>query len=340
MTHREIAGLLGISPAALSLILNHRPGVSDRTRQRVLNELEKMGLQELIHPEGAESGIRKCISFVIYKKNGQILDLHPFFLLLMESIEMRASEYGCSVLLNMVDCRNSLEPQLKHLQELNPVGAIVFATEISEKEMEPVLRLPFPVVALDNDLSAVSCNTVSINNEMGTLQVIKYLAERGFKRIGYLKGQFRISSFEERERGFRHGAQLYGLEMRDEDIYSVKYTEDGSYRDLMELLPEREKLPEVFVCDDDTIAIGAIRALEAYGLKIPEDISVVGFNDRPGCILTDPQLTTVNVSRQGLAREAVDELMRMTERCKSGENGERSRKIRIGTSLVIRNSVK
>lgn len=96
MTNREIAQKLGISPAALSLIINHKPGVSDSTRDRVLTELQEMGCDNLIKKAPAVPSNNLC--FIIYKRHGEVLDLHPFFLLLMESIETRARSYGYNIL--------------------------------------------------------------------------------------------------------------------------------------------------------------------------------------------------------------------------------------------------
>ncbi len=98
-------------------------------------------------------------------------------------------------------------------------------------------------------------------------------------------------------------------------------------------------IPDAFVCDDDTMAGGALRAFSEHGYKVPEDISIIGFNDRPNCEVTTPPLTSVNVSKHGLAWESVDELMRMIQNPDKFTQESRSRKIRIGTKLIVRNSV-
>lgn len=338
MTNRELAKKLGISPAALSLIINHKPGVSEATRTAVLAQLNEMGLDHLVKKVPSPPGRNIC--FIIYKRHGEILDLHPFFLLLMENIENHARTYGYSILLCTIDKRRPMEPQIEHINALDCQGAIIFATEMQDEDMETFRGLRLPMVALDNDFSRLTCNTISINNQMGTFQAIEYLVRNGHSRIGYLKGSMRISSFQERQKGYEDALAYFHSVLRPEDILVVDYTEEGSCRDIRRHLEQSPPLPlpTAFVCDDDTIAVGAIRAFTEKGLKVPEDISIVGFNDRPACQVTVPPLTSVNVSKHAMAAEAVDELMRLIEGRDGAVSEIRSRKIRIGTKLIVRES--
>ncbi len=339
MTNKEIAKKLGISPAALSIIINNKPGVSDNTRTKVLSELKEMGLEHLIKKPTTIAPSNN-LSFIIYKRDGAILDLHPFFLLLMEYIENHAHKYGYNLLLSTIDRRHPLEPQILRLNELDSQGAIIFATEMQDEDMKAFETLSIPYVALDNDFSRLTCNTVSINNEMGTYQAIEHLVNLGHKRIGYLKSFNRISSFKERHQGYKKALAHFGLEFRPEDIWNIHYTEEYSYRDICEYLKSSSKanLPSAFVSDDDTISVRALRAFKDFGYKIPEDISLIGFNDRPSCELTLPPLTSINVSKYSFAIEAVDELMRLIQNFKDTTPETRSRKIRIGTKLIVRSS--
>lgn len=336
MTNRQLAETLGVSPAAFSLIINHKPGVSDLTRQRVLKELKDMGYEHLIKKTPVSFSNHLC--FIIFKCHGEILDVHPFFLLLMETIENQARLYGYNILFYTIDKRRGAEEQIQHLNELDCKGAILFATEMQEEDMELFLNLELPLVALDNAFSLLSCNTIAINNEMGTFQAVKHLVQTGHRRIGYLKSTIRISSFEERQKGYEDALNYFGLSFAPSDILSVHYAEEGSFRDLKNYLENHPapSLPTAFVCDDDTIAAGALRAFREYGYGIPEDISIIGFNDRPTSEISDPPLTSVNVSADALASEAVDELIRLID--SNGSSSLRSRKLRIGTTLTIRSS--
>lgn len=340
MNYREIASKLNISPAALSLVVNHKPGVSEATRSNVIKQLNEMGLGYLIKKEEPEiPAAAKTICFLIYKRDGQILDQHPFFLLLLESIEKEAAKYGYNVMILTVDRREDADGGLSRLQEMNPSGVIIFATEMISEDILPFLNLNIPFVAMDNDFTAINCNTVSINNYMGTQQAIEYLVNKNHKHIGYLKSRVRISSFEERHLGYKTALEGYGLELSDNDIVTAGYTEEESYQDIKAYLETAPALPDAFVSDDDTISSGAIRAFSEKGIHVPEDISVMGFNNRPLCEATSPSMTTIDVAKSSLAAASVDAVMEAIKFWKEGEQPHRSKKIRIGTDLIERDSV-
>ncbi len=337
MTNKEIARCLEISPAALSLILNNKTGVSDATRRRVLAKIDEMGYSHLVKRSAQQS---PNLCFVVYKRHGEILDQHPFFLLLMESIESQARKYGYSILLTTIDNRNPIQPQVARLDGMDARGAIIFATEMLQQDLSFFDQLSMPFIALDNDFTWFNINTVSINNQMGTYQAIRHLAELGHKKIGYLRCGVRISSFAEREKGFKDALEAYALELEPRFVCDVRYTVEGSFQDFKKFLAAAPELPTAFVTDDDTIAWGVMKALQEAGFSIPGDVSLVGFNDRPDCEITMPPLTSVNVPRLSFGNEAIDHLMRLIKKREQSETNGRSKKTRIATQLVIRGTTR
>lgn len=334
MTNKELAKKLGISAAALSLIINHKPGVSDKTRNNIIEKLTTMGYESLIKPLSTTKDT-KNIGFIIYKKHGKILDLHPFFLLLIETIEMYTRQLGYNIILFTFDERHSISEQMNYLKKLQLKGAILLATEMESKNTKIFKEVDFPIVALDNTFSNLPITTIAIDNQMGTFQAIKRLVDVGITRIGYLKSITRISSFDEREEYYQKALNCFNNSFNPEDIIEVDYTEEGSYRDFRVFLQKNNSLPDAFVCDDDTIATGAMRALHEKRYNIPSDLSIIGFNNRPSTTLTIPPLTSVEVSKNALATSAVDELIRIIEQ----EAPYYTKKVRIGTSLIERQSV-
>jgi LacI family transcriptional regulator len=337
MTNKEIAHKLAISPTALSLVLNNKPGVSDATRERVISELHAMGFSHVIK-KNAKQSTNLC--FVIYKKHGEILDQHPFFLLLSESIENSALRYGYSIFLMTIDNRKPIQPQIARLNKMDARGAVIFATEMSEEDTAFFSHLNMPCIALDNDFTYSDINTVAINNQMGTFQAITHLVENGHNQIGYLKCATRISSFQEREKGFEDALAHFGLQMDSEYVFNTRYTEEGSYQDFKKYLGNGRKLPTAFVTDVDTIALGVMKAMHEHGILVPKDVSIVGFDDRPACEISTPPLTSVNVPKNSFGAEAIKALMRLIDRQEEADPKSRSIKSRIGTQLIKRSSVK
>jgi LacI family transcriptional regulator len=337
MTNKEIARKLAISPTALSLVLNNKPGVSDATRERVISELHAMGFSHVIKKNAKQSA---NLCFVIYKKHGEILDQHPFFLLLSESIENSALRYGYSIFLMTIDNRKPIQPQIARLNKMDARGAVIFATEMSEEDTAFFSHLNMPCIALDNDFTYSDINTVAINNQMGTFQAITHLVENGHSRIGYLKCTTRISSFQEREKGFEDALTHFGLQMDAEYVFNTRYTEEGSYQDFKKYLENGRKLPTAFVTDVDTIALGVMKAMHEHGILIPKDVSIIGFDDRPACEISTPPLTSINVPRNSFGAEAIKALMHLIDRQEDADPENRSIKSRIGTQLIKRSSVK
>jgi LacI family transcriptional regulator len=341
MTNRELAKYFNISPAAFSLIINRKQGVSEETRARVISELEKMGYSHLLKKETVVTQ-SKNLCFVIFKKHGQILDMQPFFLLLIEHMEQRIRRYGYNMVMMTIDKRQPLEEQIQHLNEMDVQGAIIFSTEMTEEDIACFHDFGKPFIIADNDFGTIPINTVSINNEMGTYQAIEYLVTMGHKTIGYLRGANRINSFVEREKGYKSALERLGLELKEEYIYTLGHSEEKSYQDFIGIIraTEKVKLPTAFVSDDDTISIGVLRALKESGYLIPDDISIVGYNDRPSSEITSPALTTISVSKYSFAVEVVDALVGIINSREDMNENLRTKKIRIDTRLLVRDSVK
>ncbi len=339
MTNKEIAKLLDISPAALSLILNHKPGVSDQTRANVLQKVTEMGYGHLIKPVKKENVADQTICFVVYLKHGKILNQHPFFLLLMESIESHARKLGYNITLITMDANSSVTEQIDSIIRLNPKGIILFATEMLDEDLRLFMSLPFPYVAIDNDFPYLDVNTVAINNQLGTYQAIEYLVQQGHQNIGYFHSSDYISSFAERKEGYISALKHFNLKLNPDYMFDVRYSEEGSYQDIHKILQTITTLPTAFVCDDDTIAVGALRAFTTAGYKVPDDVSLIGFNDRPNSSITQPPLTSVNVPKGSFGSAAVSALVSLIDK-KERNSWARSLKTRIGTQLSIRESVR
>lgn len=339
MTNKEIAKLLGISPAALSLILNHKPGVSSRTRESVLQKIREMGFSNLIKPLPSDNPPLRTICFIVYLRDGRVLNQHPFFLLLMESIESHARKYGYHITLITMDSSIPAEEHLKSVVNIAPEGIILFATEMLDEDISVFMDFPIPCIAIDNDFSHLDISTVAINNQQGTFQAVEYLVSQGHRRIGYLHSIQSISSFDERKNGYISAMKHFNLELAQDDIYEVHYSEEESYQDICRIFKDNPDHPTAFVCDDDTIAVGAMRAFHILGYNIPEDISLVGFNDRPSAALTQPALTTIDVPKSAFGAAAVDSVINLINK-KKNNGWSNSLKTRIGTLLIIRDSVK
>lgn len=333
MTNRDIAKKIGVSPATLSLIINNKPGISQSTREYVLDKLYEYGFSHIIKHQIA-SIKDKNLCFIIYRRHGKIVDSSPFFMLLTQGIESYAKEKGYNVFITFFDKQMPMEEQIERLRNMNCVGSVLFATEMLDDDIYILSHLPFPVVLLDNSFPLLNYDSIAINNEMGTYQAIEHLYSKGYRIIGYLKSKTYTNNFGEREQGYQNALKHFSLELNKEYIIELGYSLENSYYDFSRYLNHHPVLPEAFVCDDDTIANGAVRALIEHGYKIPHDIAIVGFNDRPLCEQMFPKLDSIRVLKEAFGGFAIACLINKIE-----SNANYNLKLRIGTQYISRNTV-
>ncbi len=330
MTNKELAEILHISPSGLSLVLNNRPGVADATRQRILAQIDELGYSYLVRKKVKHSG---NICFVVYKKMSELFVQYPFFLMIMEGMEERAQHYGLNLLLFHMHGKEPIKPQLEKLRSIDAKGIVIFAPELRDEATRMFSVMDIPIVYIDNSLPMTDVTSVAINNCMGTHQAISHLVEQGHKSIGYLRSRIRIRNFDEREKFYNEALHHYGLTLLPEHVYTMRFSEQESYLDFSAILRERHTLPTALVADDDTLAVGAHKAIHDAGLRIPDDIAIVGFNNRSCCTLMEPQVSSVYAPPHFYGATAIDAIM---QRLKT--EGSYTIKAIVNTRIIKRGS--
>lgn len=341
MKQREIAEQLNISPATLSLVLNNKPGISSSLRQKVLNDLVAAGYSDLIKKK--ETNLSRNIAFVLFRQDGSIVDQLPFSTLVTQSMFPYAQSRGYNMTISFFNAQEDIFSQVEAMKNLSCDGAVIFATEMDERAIPCFSALPYPYVFMDNFFETHNVDCVATNSKMGTYQAIELLARSGHKQVGYLKNAKRTDMLKEREQGFADACRRFGLVFCDEDKFALSFIPEAAEKQFAETLDtikqSGQDLPTAFVSDDDIIAVSAMRALESAGYHIPDDLSVVGFANRPMSELTSPALTSIE-AKEGVGIMAVKLLLKRIDERASGIRDENSIKIRIGTKLVCRCSTK
>jgi DNA-binding LacI/PurR family transcriptional regulator len=331
---KDIANELGISPATVSLVLNNKPGISDETRQKVLKLVEEKGYVTNLLSKPALKNQRN-IRFVIYKKHGKVVSDTPFFSALMEGIEQEAREEGYNILVSYLnETDNTKMEVLRILEDTSPEGILLLATEMKAEDIAIFQQLGVPMVVLDSYFPGKRADFVFINNVQGVSDAVTYLLEKGHSEIGYFHSSVWINNFDERKRGFVQTLERYGIRFDKRYLVEVEPTLEGAYTSVVRWLKSGPRLPTACFADNDIIAFGAVKAMKERGINIPEDISVVGFDDMPFCQMIDPPLTTLSVFKQRMGRVAIKRLIERIE-----IRPEEFVKIEISTEIVERKSV-
>ena len=181
-----------------------------------------------------------------------------------------------------------------------------------------------------------SCNFVDMNNMDSLYQIVKYFVENGHREIGFIRTPIEVNNFRQREIGIKQAAKCFGLTYNEKYVYSVDSTFDGAYRDMRVLLKKGAKLPTALFSSNDIIAYGCIKAIKEAGYRVPEDVSIIGFDDLPLSAVMDPPLTTMEVSKKHIGELA----MRLMSNMLEVDPGMPPVKITICGRLICRKSVK
>ena len=309
ITAKELAEKLGISAAAVSLALNDKPGVSAETRKRIKVEAEKYGYDfSKIKPKKEHDG---SILFLVYKKSGAVVSDTPFFAGLYEGIARGCHDAGYRLKVQVLYESDFTERTLEDIQYSDCAGLILLGTEMMTDDLKPFLTLPTPLVVLDSYFENFTCDTVLINNRQGAYLATRHLIRSCKSQPGYLRSSYPINNFQERADGFYTAIHAQGMSSSQSLVHELTPSLSGAYEDMKRLLERREPIARCYFADNDLIAVGAIRAMREAGLRVPEDVAVVGFDNLPLAQMVDPPLTTVNVPQQYMGELAA---LRLAER--------------------------
>ncbi len=328
MKAKDLAKKLGVSPATISLVLNNKPGISDSLRKSLLEKIQELGHEEMLCSacrEGDAPGkpvekkenrgcACKVIAYIISDDfYADRSDRYNFFSGVLEGIEAEAWENDCClVMVHTNRLRNvTLAEQLRRTGDV--LGAIVHPCRLSKQLERDIKTAGVPCVFMDAGgfLDGPACwepSSVCISNRQGMYHVVRYLKEKGHTRLGYVYSGWSGEVREDRRRWYLQALQQFGLEERPEFCLCAGqgHGEDlFEYQGLAELLRSLPELPTALVCENDRQAWRAIKALNLLGKRVPEDVSVTGFDDQPLCTMIEPAITTIHNSPQLMGRECV-----------------------------------
>ena len=332
ITAKELAKKMKLSEAAVSMALNGKPGVSTETRRQVMEAAEKYGY-DFTRISGKNQG-GGTIYFALYRKHGAIVSDTPFYSELSEGIQSKCREKGYKLNITCLDGDDTYEKQVEDIQYSDCAGLILLGTEMQPEDFAPVGRLNIPIVLLDVYLPHVKRDCVLINNVQGAYLAADYLITKTKKQPGYLRSAYRISNFEERADGFYKAVRAHGMSASKSVTHSLTPSIDGAFADMLEIIEKKEELAPCYFADNDLIAIGAMKALQRSGCRIPEDIALIGFDNLPMSSYIEPGLCTVNVPKQYMGEMAAARLIELLHARQFVPV-----KLEVGTNLVKRRSI-
>ena len=329
-TMKRIAGELGVSITTVSKVLNNHADISAATRTRVLAKVEELGYQR--------NAVARSLSLRRTHTLGIVIPdlMHSFFVEIIAGIEPVASVRGYGLLL----CSSSEDPrkeraELEMLRGRQVDGVVLASTHGSgnTEMLQQLARQGTAIVMIDrDDYPSVKCHRVLTDDEQVGRLATAHLLDAGRRAIAHIGGPAIVHA-KRRERGWREALKARGIKPPDDWIVRGGFMESDGYRAMQRLLAVRPRVDAVFAANDPA-AIGAMKAIWESGLRIPDDIAIVGAGDIAlGDLLRVP-LTTVSWSREEQGRRAGELILDRLDT----DASDRFRRVTIPPHLVARRS--
>ncbi|WP_223475890.1 LacI family DNA-binding transcriptional regulator [Oricola indica] len=329
-TMMDVAAMAGVSQATVSLVLNGSPGakLTEATRRRVRDAAQKLGYKFVRRGTVAAPGGHSTILFIADE-----VSTDPWMTLAFEGARDKALEYGINVYLTVshgdVDAETAIVNQMSQI----PAMGVIYGTILTRLvELPPAVEKSRAVLLNCYD-SKRSLPSVLPGDLLGGRVATERLLVAGRKRIGLINGQQGIDASRDRLKGYKQALASNDIPFDASLVRWGNWEPSTGYDCTLELM-ELDNPPDAIFCANDMMALGCIEALNEKGYKVPDDIAVIGFDDRPIAQFTHPPLTTLVLPHYEMGEIAVEMLVDLAGGLDAGPN-----QIKVECELVERQSV-
>lgn len=328
-TITDVAARAGLSIKTVSRVLNKEPHVSERTLARVLEAIRALDYRPNYVARSLVTKRTQTVGLII----PDVCD--PFWPEVIRGVEARAADAGYVHLL----CNTDEDPRREQaffslLLEKQVDGIILCSSRAPEADLLAFAKNETRLVLVNRDLPGRNVSSVRVDNEAGSYEAAGHLVTHGYRRIAMIAGPPEMHSTHERVQGFCRALEEAGLSLAavaHTPASTAGWTRMETARRMSETLLQPASRPEAVFAHDDLVALGVLAACRSLGLRVPEDVAVVGYDDIPEAALPTPRLTTVATPKRQLGEEAMSLLLRLLE---SGE----SANVVVRPCLVVRES--
>lgn len=324
----EVAKRAGVSAATVSRVTNGRSTVDKRLAKKVWQAIEELGYSPNPQARALVSGRSRVLGLLISEIT------NPFFPELIQSFEDIAGENDFEVMVGSTNYnRARAKIFITRLAQRRVEGVAVMTFRDESHLLDELIAQDIPMVSVDVTINAPRSLIVEIDYAHGINQAVQHLAILGHRRIGFASGPMPHLTNVRRKEAFLLAAKQIGLSAKAAPVFQGDHTFEGGTEAALYFL-SRPTRPTAIICSNDMMAVGVLRILAERGISVPNDMSVVGFDDIHLAEFANPPLSTVRMSRKDLAHAAFKGLQQMREE----ENRGPFNPIRVETSLIVRQS--
>ena len=302
---REVAEQAGVSLGTVSNVLNRPEVVAEATRLRVQAVIEQLGFVRNGSAHQLRAGRSHHLGLVV-------LDVtNPFFTEVARGVEDAANEAGYVVILCNSDSSQEKENRYLHvLQEQRTAGVLITPVQNDVAYLQHLRQRDIAIVLLDRPSRARDLCSVAIDDALGGELATRHLLELGHRRIAFVSGPLSIRQYAERRRGARRAIKMAGLdpnEILSEMLIAAQNASSGEQ--CVETLLTHTPRPSAIFCANDLLALGVMRGLGQRGIKIPDDVALIGYDDVEFASMLSPALSSIRQPKYQLGRAAAELLL-------------------------------
>ena len=325
MKIHEVARRARVSTATVSRTINNPTLVNPKTAKRVWKAIEELRYYPNTQARSLVSGRSRILGLIVSDIT------NPFFPELIKGFEDVAIQHGYEILISSTNYDSArMALCVRRMLERKVEGVAIMTSEMDTHLVDQFAHRNVPMVFLDVGPPGDSIGNIVVDYAMGINEAVDHLLSLGHRRIGFIGGPAGLKSARIRRTAFLRSLRHYGIDRDACLIESGDHTVDGGLAAMIRML-DSKCAPTAMLASNDLTAIGMMRAVRRAGLIVPQDISIVGFDDIRLAEFTEPPLTTVRLSRRELAERAFHALL-------SNLDGQRNRPAdsKVETHLVVR----
>ena len=309
VTIYDIAKACGCSSATVSKALNNYPDVSAKTREKILKKAKELGFVPNLQARALITNKTWNIGVLFEDKSHSGLT-HYFFSQVLQGVKEKAEEKGYVITFISKNLGGVEMTYLEHCNRRKIDGVVIACIDFEDPQVTELMESDLPVVAIDFITSHIG--SIVSDNVKGLYEITKYMISLGHKDIVYVYGH-ETHVTEERIRGFRKALDEASIPFSERMLVKSKYSEREDSEEAVEYIIKRGNLPTAIIFPDDCAAIWGIKTLRSHGIKVPEDISVAGFDGVEIGEMVYPRLTTMRQDTSRLGKEASLRCIQMIE---------------------------
>ncbi len=324
----QVARRAEVSPATVSRVTNGRSTVARHLAKRVWKAIEELGYTPNPQARALVSGRSRVLGLLVSEIT------NPFFPELMQSFEDLAGAHDFEVMVGSTNYNlERARVFIRRLVQRRVEGVAVMTFRAESHLLDELIAHNIPLVTIDVSADGARSVVLEVDYALGIDQAVQHLALLGHRRIGFASGPMPHLTNVRRRDAFVQSAHKIGLPSQSAPVFVGEHTFEGGTQAALHFLDSKAP-PTAIVCSNDMMAVGVLRVMSERGIKVPRDMSVVGFDDIHLAEFVNPPLTSVRMSRQDLAQAA----FRGLEKLWSAGDEKSLQPIRVGTSLVVRQS--